>query len=194
MMHDACGASIAAAKSVFRDCDISMCYFHLMQAIRDCKKQIGDDYDKVMDEIRSLHWSKNEQVFKKRWEVIGRRWSKNFKWFYDYFVKYWIKKNNHWRIYDSPPGYAKTNSPIESFNSSIKRDFTNRKRSSVLGFITKMAAIIKYYSDDQRVFATVPKPTDRMITESNTFKVGQFRKVNMLICFTKIQPKFILIQ
>ncbi len=60
-------------------------------------------------------------------------------------------------IYHTPPGFANTNSPIESFNATIKRDFFMRKRLSVLGCALKLEDVIKYYSSNDIEFHRYPK-------------------------------------
>jgi hypothetical protein len=65
-------------------------------------------------------------------------------------------------IYYNEPGYANTNSNIESFNATIKRDFFKRKRFSVYGAILKLEEIIKYYSKADIEFHTLPKFVDKL--------------------------------
>ncbi len=60
-------------------------------------------------------------------------------------------------IYHTPPGFANTNSNIESFNATIKRDFFMRKRLSVLGCALKLEDVIKYYSSNDIEFNRYPK-------------------------------------
>jgi hypothetical protein len=60
-------------------------------------------------------------------------------------------------IYHTPPGFGNTNSPIESFIATIKRDFFLRKRLSVLGCALKIEDIIKYYLSDDIEFNKYPK-------------------------------------
>jgi hypothetical protein len=40
-----------------------------------------------------------------------------------------------WQIFHNPPGWSNTHSNIESFNATIKRDFSLRKRYSVWGLL-----------------------------------------------------------
>ena len=52
---------------------------------------------------------------------------------------------------------ANTDPNIESFNSCTKRDFTLRKKISVIGTINRLQNIIAYYSNHQACFTTTPK-------------------------------------
>jgi hypothetical protein len=60
---------------------------------------------------------------------------------------------SRWQIYHNPPGYASTNSIIESFNATIKRDFSLRKRYSVYSSVNIIQYIINYYSKNKIRFA-----------------------------------------
>ncbi|CAF0790904.1 unnamed protein product [Brachionus calyciflorus] len=69
----------------------------------------------------------------------------------------------NWKAFSSPPGYACTNSPLESFNATIKRDFTHRCKLGIFAFIGKSMDIIRYYSIDGQKFSMTPKPTSSAI-------------------------------
>ena len=48
---------------------------------------------------------------------------------YDHIYNTWINTTDHtckWQIFRNKPGFANTNSPLESFNSRLKTDFFNR--------------------------------------------------------------------
>jgi hypothetical protein len=62
-----------------------------------------------------------------------------------------------WQIFRTPSDYATTNSNIESFNSVIKRDFTNRKRQSIMSAINIIEEIITYYSTHGLNFSVAPR-------------------------------------
>ena len=48
----------------------------------------------------------------------------------------------NWKIYNNPDGYANTNSPIESFNASLKRSL-KRKRLSCNLFMESLMDIVR---------------------------------------------------
>ena len=70
---------------------------------------------------------------------------------FDYMMTQWIgnAKFSKWQIYHSPPGYANTNSNIESFNRQIK-GFTQKKKLSIFGMLDKCCEMVHYYSTLQK--------------------------------------------
>ena len=142
LMMDASDATYNAASKIFPNIMILMCYFHLMQnVLKNCKSMFKTEgeFESFQDAIYDLHISKSESeyterlsAFKKKYEHINTRKA------YDYMAKQWInnEKFNKWQIFHSPPGYANTNSNIESFNRQIK-GFTQKKKLTVFGMIDK---------------------------------------------------------
>ena len=61
---------------------------------------------------------------------------------------------NKWQIFSHSPGFSNTN--IESFNAAIKKDFTIRRRLSIIGSLDKFESIISFYSNNYNVFQVVP--------------------------------------
>jgi hypothetical protein len=77
---------------------------------------------------------------------------------YNYIKEQWIDSQFcRWQSFRNLPGYANTNSNLESFNETIKRDFTNKRVSHIFESLSKIAEIITYYSDHQQEFFTTPK-------------------------------------
>ena len=63
-------------------------------------------------------------------------------------------------IFRNDPGFANTNSNIESFNSTLKRDFTKRFKCSFARAIEKLFSTIIYYSNDDNpanIFNLIPE-------------------------------------
>ena len=154
LMMDASDATYNAASKIFPNIMILMCYFHLMQnVLKNCKSMFKTEgeFESFQDAIYDLHISKSESeyterlsAFKKKYEHINTRKA------YDYMAKQWInnEKFNKWQIFHSPPGYANTNSNIESFNRQIK-GFTQKKKLSVFGMIDKCCEMVHFYSTEQ---------------------------------------------
>ena len=118
----------------------------------------------------------NEKEFKEQWKEFKSKWSPTIKEFVKYFEDNWIKgDHNTWQIYQSPPGYAKTNSPIESFNAVIKRDFTKRRKRAVYGTLETIAKIIGYYSNNANEFSKNPKPAKKIIEIAELLKSSDFK-------------------
>ena len=79
---------------------------------------------------------------------------------YEHILKTWINTTNHtckWQSFRNRPGFANTNSPLESFNARIKTDFFKRVVLSIGGAITKFEAIVTYYSNNAKKFSFSPR-------------------------------------
>ena len=65
-----------------------------------------------------------------------------------YFESQWLEDHfNKWQIFRNSPGFANTNSNIESFNATFKRDFTKRIKGSIISSCNKLFNCIIYYSN-----------------------------------------------
>jgi len=104
--------------------------------------------------------SKNEEEYRDNLKEFKTKYSSKHKDMYDYIMTEWIERNDHrcnWQIFRNNAGLANTNSPIESFNNTIKRIFFKRNVLSIGGAIDKLDEIILFYSNDERVFTRQPK-------------------------------------
>ena len=52
-------------------------------------------------------------------------------------------------MFNNPPGFANTNSPIKSYNAIFKRDFTKRNKCRMFRALTKIFDCIIYYSGEK---------------------------------------------
>ena len=106
-----------------------------------------------------------------------------------YIKEQWLEKYNNWQIFRNPPGYANTNSNIESFNASIKRDFTFRKKLSVYVAVNKIKEIVHYYSVNKEIFHTIPKFNKKILDYSRELKKNHFKKLNYnsILCNFKMK-------
>ena len=76
-----------------------------------------------------------------------------------YFIDQWLRGPfKHWKIFTTPPGYCATNSPHESFNRAVKRDFKLNKKTYVLKASENLMDAAKYYSVHQDPFELKPIP------------------------------------
>ena len=127
-----------------------------MSNVKKHRNLVPDNlYEKLLKDIRFLHYSKDENEFSREFAKFKKAWNKGQTAnFFSYFQKQWVNidgnesansRHYKWRIFDKPPGFAISNSPIESFNRTIKRDFCMRKRFSVIGTIGLIRRIIKVY-------------------------------------------------
>ncbi len=119
--------------------------------------------------------------FDEQWADFTKRWNKGkTEKFYKYFKAVWVSSShNKWRIFDSPPGFCKTNNSNESFNNQIKLIWTKRRKLNVLTFCNKLSSMIKYYSTANEfthaAFATSPKPAPMHIKSAKLVKVQNKR-------------------
>ena len=135
MIIDACKAMAYALRKCFPKCTIIMCWFHLKYNIRKKKHWLGSKYKKVLNHINALHNTTNQLEFLELWKKIEKIWlkKKSMKKFHKYFKKQWIESSfSNWQIFKTPPGYATTNNPIESYNNKIKTFFTNRLKLNIV--------------------------------------------------------------
>ena len=72
----------------------------------------------------------------------------------------WIRTNDHtcnWQSFRNRPGFANTNSPLESFNNMIKTQFMKRVVMSIGGALSKIEEVIIYYSNNPKKFNFSPR-------------------------------------
>ena len=75
--------------------------------------------------VQDIHLSRNEKERDLKWLNFKKKYkSQYYLRIYQYVRDNWyLSRFNKWMIYHTPPGWANTNSNIESFNATIKRDF-----------------------------------------------------------------------
>ena len=93
--------------------------------------------------------------FKLKWN------KKKTRLVYEYCSTWFNGRWSNWQIWHNPPGWANTNSNIESFNATIKRDFSLRKRYSVYNSVSVINQIIAYYSTNKKPFHLTPKFSEK---------------------------------
>jgi len=169
IMQDNWDASFAGASNAGLKSTIIMCYFHVIYNIKKHYKHTltKEEWFELRGILTDIHLSRNQKErdaewlkFKDRYEPKKAKRAKKGekKGVYEYVRDSWYESRfNKWMIYHTPPGFANTNSNIESFNATIKRDFFTRKRLSVLGCALKLEEVIKYYSSSDIEFNKYPK-------------------------------------
>ena len=157
VMQDAQESSYNAVKKLFPNVQVLMCYYHVCENIRKKAYPLLSNRDDVYDELKAavqeMHLSSTEEEF----EALKLEFNESFKRFPEllsYMKTQWFEgKFCKWQIFRTLPGFATTNSNIESFNSVIKRDFTSRKRQSIMNAINIINEIIIYYSTNFKDFS-----------------------------------------
>jgi DNA-binding transcriptional regulator YiaG len=171
IIQDACQASYNAATEFFTS-KILMCYFHVMQNI---KKRIVSFNNKLQEKIKldlhNIHMSKTKELSINRMNEMLQKFKVTNKDFARYLKAQWFTGVfKHWQIFDTPPGYAATNSPIEGYNNKIKKIYTKRRRLSVYAFVVKLIEVIKSESKDRKAFELNSKPSKACIEKSRKIK------------------------
>ena len=181
-MQDAAAASSNVAERFF-DADILMCYFHVTQNIRKNKHKIPKNkFDELMKDVESIHMSTTQSDYDNQLLKLKKKYSKKHTVMYEYICKEWIDGYfNKWQIFRSYPGYANTNSNIKSFNASIKRDFTLRRRMSVPAAINKIYEIINYYSTIEVKFELKPAFDKTVVSNSQIYSKRNFKNMGSYV-------------
>ncbi len=143
-----------------------MCYFHVMKAVKEKASRYGIA-DEIMADVKGnriffvtiialdLHWSRDETEFNRKLDAHTQKWrNKGAAAFATYFKNQWIDgRFCKWRLFDSSPGVAGTNNPIENFNNTFKRCFTKRRRShvaSIIAVLVKTLYLLPLVADGKR--------------------------------------------
>jgi hypothetical protein len=70
-----------------------------------------------------------------------------------YFERQWINsKYGNWQLFKTPVGFAMTNSPIESYNNTIKESFTKRIKYHMKSAVEVFQDIVSYESRQAKEF------------------------------------------
>ncbi|CAF1023365.1 unnamed protein product [Brachionus calyciflorus] len=123
-----------------------------------------------MLDIKNLHNSTCAGSYQLDLKMILNKWKKDptLKDFHDYFNKQLVKSVfNRWQIYLTPSGFANTNSPIESFNNSIKEHFTKRLKYHIISALEVFVDLVHYESDNKKQFELQGKVYKHMIEDAN---------------------------
>lgn len=161
LMQDACQASFNAARAVFPDAIVLMCYFHVKQNIRKnlSKSHIlsKEVYNEFETDVTNLHYSNTEEEYNERLVMLRKKYSE-YSAAMEYMEKQWLSGPfSNWQIFRNNPGYANTNSNIESFNASFKRDYTKFFKCSMYSSVNKIfECIIEYSNAAQNHFYDSP--------------------------------------
>lgn len=180
IMQDASDAEFNAAKSVFgHTVKILMCWFHMIYNIKKhaSVKKLGQDLrDMVVIDLTRLHYCL-EYEYEPYKAIVLAKWSKHADLadFVAYVIPQWFEGPfSNWQIFKSPPGFAATNNPLESFNKIIKDQFTNYDEQPLLAFIgIVITHLIPFYSRSEKEFLFYRIPHKRckaIATQMDTLK------------------------
>lgn len=182
IMMDASDACFNAIKNILPEAKVLMCFFHVMKNIKaNCEKPLTkDQYQKLKFDIGQIHYSvsKDDYFCKlKKFEVCCDQ--KGTSEVFKYMSKQWFYGNfSNWQIFNNPPGWANTNSNIESFNATIKRDYSLRRRYSVFGSVDIICTMIVYYSSHKKTFHITPKFDKDIKIYAKKCSIAKYTKIS----------------
>ena len=167
-MQDACNACYNAASKLFPKAKVLMCYYHVMANIKKHKNKLTNEdddkkykakYKDFMNDIMQIHYSTTEKEYKERLANFKNEWRDREPEMFKYVNEQWLQGFfNNWKIFRNDPGYANTNSNIESFNASFKRDYTKHFKCSIITICNKIfECIVEYSTSPENVFYSSPR-------------------------------------
>ena len=150
-IQDAQRACYNAIKKLFPRVIILMCYYHVAANLRKHRHLLikVDRYDELKYDIDIVQQSLSREEYEERRETFYTKWVEEYleQAMFDYIHQQWFTGVfTKWQVYRNFPGYANTNSNLESFNSTYKRDFNNRLKMSIVKAAKCVFKCILFYS------------------------------------------------
>ena len=136
-------------------------------------------YNEFDSDLTKLHYSTSKTMYEERLSEFRDKY-KEHEQVMLYMEAQWLTGSfSNWQIFCNVPGYANTNSNIESFNATFKRDYTKFFKCTMLTAVKKLFQCIVDYSnraDTMNTFWESPK-FDKDIKEAASKLVkSQFKK------------------
>ena len=182
-MQDAQLSCKQAVQTVCANTTVLMCFFHVMSNIKKFQKSnktlvADDDFNLIKDDIRSLHYSKDEEEWENGKKEFKKKWSKQSPHIYKNINEQWFNGEfSKWQVYHNPPGFAGANSNMEGINGDFKTFFT-RKRLSMICAVEKIGECILYYSENAEPFSIKPRIYRRMTQKAANISKNNFNKAS----------------
>ncbi|POM81688.1 Hypothetical protein PHPALM_303 [Phytophthora palmivora] len=88
---------------------------------------VGESVSLILHHLYQMHFARNEEEFRRFSDAAIEKWKAvpELVTFAEYFKKQWLDTTlSNWSVFHTPPGYATTNNPVETFNKVIKQDYT----------------------------------------------------------------------
>lgn len=193
LIADAASAIHNAAKGVWANILVIMCWFHMLKNVSDkvptflkqlCKQQ------EFLADLQKLQVSKSTEIFQIAVQLFMDKWRKESAELVDYFENQWVLKNSGWYEAFSSP-MPSTNNALESNNRLIKDEHTVRERMDLGKFRTTSFDMVRtwsmeYSSGLKSVTSDAPEITLAMWTKGYQFakkngKITSKRRGNSII-------------
>lgn len=150
---------------------ILMCFFHVKKAINSFKFVKTSSKEKVKFQLNILQLCANRQVFNHALQLFLKDWAAIEPRFVEYFKMEWVQKSPNWFCCANLKA-PNTNNGIEGFNSSIKANYTFRRRLPLSQFKETVLNLLKDSSEiytrekEQKIFHS------EIILHRDDFKVA----------------------
>lgn len=123
---------------------ILMCFYHVAAKVYEKTKGLPPAlYTAVARGLNDLHYATTEAEFAITQARVLDDWSLHpgLASFKTYFARVWLSRRfRRWQIFHTPPAFATTNNPVESFSGAIKRDYTLRSRTKMGSLLRQLTA------------------------------------------------------
>ncbi|GAB0089328.1 uncharacterized protein DMENIID0001_038480 [Sergentomyia squamirostris] len=132
-----------AAQLVFKDILVKMCWFHVIQAVRNKLPNLFTDESlrkQILTDIRTMHKLTSDRKFKAAAILFLKKWKKESD-FVKYFEREWLKLRINWHEGENPE-VPSTNNSLEANNRVIKDFHTLRARPTVAIFRSELIRIV----------------------------------------------------
>ncbi|OWZ07863.1 LOW QUALITY PROTEIN: hypothetical protein PHMEG_00019687 [Phytophthora megakarya] len=146
-----------------------MCYFHVAKKIYEKTRAFDTGIEAmVMRDPHEMHFSRCDSEFQERKEEILQKWQG--------YTTVWLNDRVwRWQCYHTLAGYATTNNPCETYNATIKRDVTLRRKLKVGALIDHLLVLCRCVR--ARAFALKPGVDDCMVRRANVMaRAGVLRE------------------
>jgi hypothetical protein len=167
LMSDASKAINGAALRTYGNkTKLLMCWFHVRYNIRKRMNLVPKQYTKFVNRsIKMIHNSLCAGSFKLQVQKFNNKLKRhNLNQFHDYFNKQWIDGNSNWIVFNKPPGYASTNNPIEQFNGTIKKKFTDHIKFNIVPALNIFSELISAESLENEEISKTIVPNAKTIS------------------------------
>ena len=142
----------------------------------------------VIVDLTRLHYCL-EYEFETYSKIVIAKWKTypELELFVAYVIPQWfVGTFCNWHIFKSPPGFATTNNPMESFNKIIKARFTNFETLPLIAFILVIIEhLIPFYSENVKEFLFYRIPHKKTIAVSSKLSVLALEMKGFLECTYK---------
>ena len=159
IVQDASLSEANAALTVFgHTVTLLMCWYHMLANVKKHESLSGvskELVDMIIVDLTRLHYCLKYE-YEQYKSIVINKWNTYFELnaFVKYVIPQWFEgKFSNWQVFASPPGFASTNNPLESFNKIIKLHFTQFDSKVILAFISIVINhLIPYYSLNEKEF------------------------------------------